>query len=79
MPGTPITGSARWAGTRSSPLFARRRQKSGSISALSGNQRLLLSSCETARATPGSDPEQKALAVQRAEWQLLFDYCARAV
>ncbi len=33
--------------------------------------------CEQARTAPGSDAESRALAVQRAEWQLLFDYCAR--
>lgn len=33
-------------------------------------------SCEEARARPGSEQERIALAVQRAEWQLLFDWCA---
>jgi hypothetical protein len=33
--------------------------------------------CERARQCPGTDLEQQARAVQRAEWQLLFDYCAR--
>lgn len=33
--------------------------------------------CEQARVQPGSDLEIAARAVQRAEWQLLFDYCAR--
>jgi len=32
--------------------------------------------CERARQEPGSDAERKALETQRAEWQLLFDYCA---
>jgi hypothetical protein len=32
--------------------------------------------CEQGRRRPGSDEEKIALAVQRAEWQLLFDYCA---
>jgi hypothetical protein len=32
--------------------------------------------CEQARRRPGSDSEQLALRIQRAEWQLLFDYCA---
>jgi hypothetical protein len=35
--------------------------------------------CETARTRRGSEEERKALEVQRAEWQLLFDWCARAV
>jgi len=33
--------------------------------------------CEQARRRPGSGLEQTALEIQRAEWQLLFDYCAR--
>ncbi|MBI4908280.1 MAG: hypothetical protein HY820_31930 [Acidobacteria bacterium] len=32
--------------------------------------------CEQARRRPGSDSEQLALRIQRAEWQILFDYCA---
>jgi hypothetical protein len=34
--------------------------------------------CERARGAPGTDLEQIALEIQRAEWQLLFDHCARA-
>jgi hypothetical protein len=33
--------------------------------------------CEDARVHGGSDLERAALEIQRAEWQLLFDYCAR--
>jgi hypothetical protein len=33
--------------------------------------------CEEARKSPGSPAEQKALEVQRAEWQLLIDWCAK--
>jgi hypothetical protein len=33
---------------------------------------------EQARKRPGSDAEQLALRIQRAEWQLLFHYCAGA-
>lgn len=36
-----------------------------------------LSFCDRARQQPGSQQEQAALEIQRAEWQLLFDYCAR--
>ena len=32
--------------------------------------------CERARSQPGSDLEIAAMEIQRAEWQLLFDYCA---
>ncbi len=33
--------------------------------------------CEDARRKAGSPDHSAALAIQRAEWQLLFDYCAR--
>ncbi|MDQ6758888.1 MAG: hypothetical protein M3Z32_03350 [Acidobacteriota bacterium] len=33
--------------------------------------------CERARQQPGSASERAALEIQRSEWQLLFDYCAR--
>jgi len=33
--------------------------------------------CEESRRKPGSDSEKAALEIQRAEWQILFDYCAR--
>ncbi len=32
--------------------------------------------CEEARQAPGSPRERQALEVQRAEWQLLFEFCA---
>ena len=34
--------------------------------------------CDSARTRPGSDEEGLAMQVQLIEWQLLFDYCARA-
>ena len=33
--------------------------------------------CRQAGERPGSELERAALEIQRAEWQLLFDYCAR--
>jgi hypothetical protein len=33
--------------------------------------------CERARSAPETDLERAALEIQRAEWQLLFDHCAR--
>ena len=33
--------------------------------------------CERAREQPGSESERAALEIQLAEWQLLFDHCAR--
>ena len=34
--------------------------------------------CERAREQPGSAQERAALEIQRAEWQIVFDYCAAA-
>jgi hypothetical protein len=34
--------------------------------------------CDRARRQPGSVQEQAAMEIQRAEWQILFDYCAKA-
>jgi len=34
--------------------------------------------CETASRQHGSELERVALEIQRAEWQLLFDHCARS-
>ncbi len=34
--------------------------------------------CERARLQPATVQERAALEIQRAEWQILFDYCARA-
>ena len=39
------------------------------------NPQRFIEFCETARERPDSDEELRALAVQRVEWQLLFDYC----
>jgi len=36
-----------------------------------------IETCERARRQPGSEIEARARAIQRIEWQLLFDYCAR--
>jgi len=33
--------------------------------------------CEAARKMPGSPTERAAMEIQTAEWQFLFDYCAR--
>jgi hypothetical protein len=32
--------------------------------------------CDEARAKPGTTSEEAALAIQKAEWQLLFEWCA---
>lgn len=36
-----------------------------------------LTFCDRAQKQPGTDQERVAMEIQRAEWQLLFDYCAR--
>ena len=36
-----------------------------------------LSFCERARSQPGSEQELAAMEIQRLEWQILFDHCAR--
>jgi hypothetical protein len=36
-----------------------------------------LAFCDRARQQPGSSHARAAMEIQRAEWQLLFDYCAR--
>jgi hypothetical protein len=33
--------------------------------------------CDRAREQPGSSQVQAAMEIQRAEWRILFDYCAR--
>jgi hypothetical protein len=35
--------------------------------------------CEEARQAPGSSKEKAALAIQQAEWELLFAWCAAPV
>lgn len=32
--------------------------------------------CDQARRAPGSERESAALEIQRAEWDLLFEWCA---
>jgi hypothetical protein len=36
-----------------------------------------LAFCDRVQTQPGTDQERVAMEIQRAEWQLLFDYCAR--
>jgi hypothetical protein len=46
--------------------------------ATSWNPFAFIEYCEEARRKPGSPAEQLALRIQRAEWQILFHYCASA-
>ncbi len=68
------------------PVFAALRAEAERLAAASGagisfaapwDPFAFIDLCEEARRQPGSALENLALEVQRAEWQLLFDYCAR--
>jgi hypothetical protein len=61
------------------PIFPSLRQAAAEIGVTFGPQWdpfAFIDLCEKVRRQPGSAEEQRALEVQRAEWQLLFDYCA---
>jgi len=70
------------------PVFGELRQRACEIAALHPRLKFRVSEswdpfafidfCESARQEPGSHSEQVALEIQRAEWELLFDHCARA-
>ena len=60
------------------PIFPELRERAAEAGYDGGarwNPRAFVDYCT--RAVPGSAEEQLALEVQRAEWQLLFDHCAR--
>ncbi len=69
------------------PVFAPLAERARSVAAahpetsldFSGtwNANAFVSICEQGRRQPGSELERAALEIQRAEWQLLFDHCAR--
>jgi hypothetical protein len=64
------------------PIFPALRARAAEIGVEFGNSwapLAFIDYCEEARKRPGSPEERKALEVQRAEWQLLFDWCAKAV
>ena len=73
--------SAYWFGqVGKHPIFPELRARAVEIGVASGSSWDSLGFvdyCEAARTRPGSPEERKALEVQRAEWQLLFDWCAR--
>jgi hypothetical protein len=67
------------------PVFPALRDRAAALTARSGKDFSVPSQwdpfsfidyCEAARRKPGSEQEQLALAIQLAEWQLLFKYCA---
>jgi hypothetical protein len=60
------------------PVFPALRTRAGELGYRSGatwDPIAFIDYCENAR--PGSEEERIAKEVQRAEWELLFDYCAR--
>jgi len=62
------------------PIFPALRARAAEISVKFGDKWdpiAFIDYCERAREQPGSETERKAREVQRAEWQLLFDHCAR--
>jgi hypothetical protein len=64
----------------SHPIFPALRDAAAAIGMAVGprwNPRAFIEICERASQSPGSEFERQAREVQRAEWQLLFDYCAR--
>jgi hypothetical protein len=61
------------------PIFPALRERAAEIGVDFGprwDPIAFINLCERARQEPGSDAERLALETQRAEWQLLFDYCA---
>ncbi len=63
------------------PIFPALRARAAEIGVEVGKSWLpvaFIDYCEEARQHPGSGEERRAMEVQRAEWQLLFDWCARA-
>jgi hypothetical protein len=63
------------------PIFPALRSRAAEIGYDSGaawSPTAFIDYCERARLQPGSDMERRAREVQRAEWQLLFDYSMRA-
>ena len=67
--------------TGAHPVFARlldQAQEIGWAAFKTWDPSAFIDLCEAARRQPGSDTERIALEIQRAEWRLLFDYCARS-
>lgn len=69
------------------PIFPELHRRAAEILAQSGapdwrlqavwDPYLFIKWCDEARKAPGSDRERAALEIQRAEWELLFEWCAR--
>jgi hypothetical protein len=76
----PDAGNARYwfRQVPSHPIFADLTAAAQEIGVLHGDWDPVrfVEICEKARCQPGSPLERMALEMQRAEWRLLFDYCA---
>ena len=74
--------SAYWFGrVGKHPIFPALYQRAAEIGVVTGSDwepRAFVDYCEIARKRPGSIEERRAIEVQRVEWQLLFDWCAKA-
>lgn len=63
------------------PIFPELRERAAAIGVDFGarwDPLAFIDFCEKARGGPGSAAEMQAMEVQRAEWQLLFGFCAKA-
>ena len=73
--------SAYWFGqTGEHPIFpalAEAAAQAGFRAGAKWNPLAFIALCEEARSRPGSERERQAREISRAEWQLLFDWCAR--
>jgi hypothetical protein len=61
------------------PIFPKLRDRAAELGVDFGskwNPEAFIELCDRARSAAGSGLERQAIEVQRAEWQLLFDYCA---
>ena len=64
------------------PIFPALREAAAAVGIDFGPQwkpAAFIELCEKLRSSPDAGLEQRAMAVQSAEWQLLFDYCAAAL
>ncbi len=58
------------------PALGEAARQAGYDAGAPWDPRAFIDFCESARKRPGSDEEDRAMRVQLAEWQLLFNYCA---
>jgi hypothetical protein len=75
----PDAGNAAyWFGqVGSHPIYAQLTELANEPSLAPWNPRAFIDYCERARREPGGPQERRAQELQRLEWQLLFDHCAK--